>query len=112
MKWLAEKLGYIHKSELTEEFLSWELAKMIGNPNDYSIEKKQEEQFFQDLAKIDGVMEYLSATAAKDMQRYFAAPQGQQDVVKGAFARTVYLKSRLTKSKNNPQEIDGLRYGD
>lgn len=72
------------------------MAKLIGDPTEYTIEKKQEEAFFNDLSRVDGVREFLKATMAKDMQRDFGATPDQRQIIRGAFARTAYIKSRLT----------------
>ena len=110
IEWIAEKLGYVHKDNVLSE-----VVRLIGDPKSYTIEKKLEEEFFADLARIDTAEQYLRATMANDMQRYFAAPQDQQEVVRGAFARTSFLLSRLRKTNEEPKEqstkLEGLRYG-
>lgn len=89
------KLGYLHKSELTEEFLCLELGKFVGDPTDNTIEKEQEEEVFRDLARIDGFKNYLKNTMARDMQRDFGATPDQRQMIHGAFARTAYMKGKI-----------------
>lgn len=115
IKKILRRLGYIHESELTEDFLCGEIARMVGDPTEYTLEKKQEDLFFKDLSRVEGVQEYLRATMARDMQRDFAATNEQRPIIRGAFARTAYLRSRLSKSGKDAQEVEtkltGLRYG-
>lgn len=104
LKQLLRKLGYIHESELTEDFLCYEIAKIIGDPREYSIEKKQEDLIFADLGRIEGIAMFLNATMAKDMQRDFASTPDQRQLIRGAFARTAYLKSKLVKKNDEISE--------
>lgn len=108
---LLKKLGYIHESKLTDTVLETMLCEKIGDVFDYKLDPKVEKGIFADVSKVDFIMEYLRATMAKDIQRYFAAPdEKQRDIIRGAFARTVYLKSRISKRGEVDTKIDGLRY--
>lgn len=117
IKKLLKKFGYIHKSEAEEEFLK-QYIESLGDTREYSITHKEEEDFFNLLSRVDGIADFLKATSAKDIQRHFTADPRQRDVIHGAFARTVYLYSRLKKSnkqsaesrENKVTKIDGLRY--
>lgn len=101
-------LGYFKASKIDESFLADYYGKLIGDPTSYDISAKEEIHIFSDLAKVDGIREYLKATMAKDMQRYFAAPdQKSRDVIQGAFARTSYLRGKL-KEVNKPKEVSKL----
>lgn len=95
IKKILRKFGFIHESELTQEFLLLEIGKIIGDPMEYSIPKKFEEQFFKDLAAIDRIHEYLDATLAADMRREFSSPIEQRDLIHGAFSRTAYIKGKI-----------------
>jgi hypothetical protein len=102
---LMKKLGYIKESSLTEEYLAGHFAREIGDPTDYEITRLDEKSFFEDLSKIDKARDFLKATMAKDMQRYFAAPdEKSRNVIQGAFARTVYLAGKL-KEVQAPNKI-------
>ena len=100
--------GFIHKSELTEAFLCLEIGKIIGNPSEYSIEPKQDEFLFRDLARIDGINEWLTATMARDMQRDFAGQKEQSALVHGAFARTAYIKGKILASNKALQKKNSM----
>lgn len=83
IKKLLNKLGYI-KMEIDTE-------------SDFP--QSEEEKLFYDLSGVDGFNEYLNSVMAKDTKRYFVADgKQQQDIIKGGFARVVYLKSRLNKT--------------
>lgn len=110
---LLRKFGYIHESKIDDAFVSERIISTIGNPTEYVISKDQDKEFFIALEKVDGVREYLKATAAKDMVRYFGAQdEKEQLAIRGGFARTVYLLSRLRNVKEvEPQtKIKNLRY--
>ena len=109
IKSILNKLGYIHESEVTEEFLGLKYGEIIGDTSDYGIETKEEKDFFIDFSRIESASEFLKATAAKDMQRYFAATdEKQRDMARGAFARTVYFRAQLSKSRDEGREASVL----
>ena len=107
-----KELGYIHKDELTDDFLFGELAKMVGV---IDLSKEEENNFFEQLSRVEDVRRFLQGTASKDVQRYFGATDDKQrDLVRGAFTRTVYMLSKLKASEDVKVEprtkIKGLRY--
>ncbi len=97
---LFKHFGYIHESEITEDYLCYELAKLIGDPEDYEIDDKFETTLFKDLSNVEGFQIYLRSTAARDMQRHFGTAPDQQGLVHGAFGRTLYLANRIKKASN------------
>lgn len=98
---LLNKLGYIRKDRINEDYLCQELSKYIGDPTEFSIEPEQEKKLFQELSRIYGINEYLKATMAKDMQRDFGSPQDQRQLIRGAFARTAYIKSKVLEANKS-----------
>ena len=110
---LLNRFGYIKQSSITEDFIITEVAKLIGDPHEYSISEELDADFFRDISNTEHGMEYLKATAAKDMIRHFAAETDKDRwLTRGAFIRTVYLMNRIKKA-NKPvpsTEIKGLRY--
>ena len=115
---ILNKWGYIHESEITDDFCALRLAEAVGDPMEYSIEPKEEEAMFKDLSNIEHLPAYLTATLARDMQRSFASPEDQRQLVRGAFARTADFRTKIrninqkvieTKSADN--KLKGLRYG-
>jgi hypothetical protein len=96
MEFILERLGYIKKERITLDYINEEYGRLIGNPTDYSISKELDQEFYDNLRRIDGVRDYFKATAAKDMLRYFQATGAEeQSVVRGAFARTMYILGKL-----------------
>lgn len=100
LKKLLAHLGYIHKSELTEEFLLLEVSKLVNQDGLEVFPKKLEEELFRDLSLVDNFLPYLNQTMINDMQREFSGPKEQKDVVVGAYSRTAYLKGRLLKARS------------
>lgn len=124
---VLNKLGYYKKDNvrdivnnpLTDEEILSLYVNNLGSVLDYSIEKKQERDLFNELSSIEGFSDYLKATTAKDIQRYFAAENdSQRDIIRGAVSRTMFFRSQLRttreEKKKEPKQvtkITGLRYG-
>lgn len=102
---ILKRLGYTHQSEFTEDFLCYELAKKLGDPQEYVIEKKMEDEFFMDLSRVNGVTNFLRATMGKDMQRAFGSPEDQKKMVQGAFARTSYFLTKIRNANKPKPEV-------
>lgn len=66
------------------------------NPIEEVIDKAEEELIFRELAKIEGLQEYLRAVMARDMRMYFnSQTPKEQDMVKGAYFRTEWFKKKI-----------------
>lgn len=118
---LLAKFGYVKANEIrditkepfTENELGFMYAEAIGDVTQYSIEPKQERDLFERLKGVDGLFDYLRATSAKDIQRYFMASGDlQREAVKGAMGRTIYFKNKVSGpvAKSTKTKLDGLRY--
>lgn len=99
---------------LTEDELSFELAKRLGVLDE--IDRDYERKIFADLKGTDGLVQYLRQSAARDKDRYFGATtKEEQLVIRGAFARTMYLKGKIMKADEpiptKELKIDGVSYG-
>lgn len=100
--------GYIKESDINEFYLADYYGRLVGDPTDSDIGVKDEQNFFRDLAKVDNARDFLKATMARDMQRYFSAPdEKSRNVIQGAFARTVYLRGKL-KEVQDPKKSTKL----
>ena len=113
MDYILRKLGYIKRTDITEDIVAEFYGNLIGNPADYDMGTKASESFFQQLANIDESDSYLKDMAAKDMVRYFgAANDKERDMVRGAFARTVYLENKIRSTRQPSKDIKpmDLRY--
>lgn len=119
---LLNKLGYfkeeqvrdLEKDPFTPEELGFLYAQTLGDVTEYTIEPKQEKELFEKLRKIEGLFDYLRATTAKDIQRYFmASSDSQREAVKGALGRTIYFKNKVSGAphKETVTKLKGLRYG-
>jgi len=112
IKKILNKFGYIKKEDLTESEIELMFAETLGDVTEYLIDKKSEIEMFKDLSSVDGYADYLRATAAKDMQRYFGAEnEKQRDVVRGAMSRTIYFKTKLKgENKEISSKLEGRRH--
>lgn len=85
--------------EYTEDELSFMLAEKLGVQD--NIDPEYEKKILADLKDTDGLVQYLRETAARDKDRYFgAATQPEQLIIRGAFARTMYLKAKISGSSD------------
>ncbi len=83
----------------SEDELAYMLAEKLGVQDE--IDSEYEKKIFLDLKGTDGLVQYLREAAARDKDRYFgAASKEEQLVIRGAFARTMYLKSRIAGAED------------
>lgn len=109
----ADKIRDLDKEPFTTEELGFMYAKTLGDVMEYTIEPKQERELFEKLKKVEGLFDYLRATTAKDIQRYFmASSDSQREAVKGALGRTIYFKNKVVGKphKETVTKLRGLRY--
>ena len=120
---ILNKIGLVRKSRLkkfrdlssdpfTEQELGYLLAETLSGI-EFESDSEAEEKLFSEAKKVEGLVEYLKEAAAKDMQRYFGASTPQEQlIIRGSFARTNYLKSRIISGgKKEKTKLEGLRYG-
>jgi hypothetical protein len=86
---------------IKDEFLSEEIKGGVKQADDTSEDIK----VFDDMSKIDGIIEYFEKTMARDLMRYF----NQQDDssrgnVKGHYYLAKYLRDRILKSRDSLQK--------
>ena len=107
---LLNKLGYVRAEVMnetieilhdyntcTEDELAFMLAEKLGVQD--NIDSDYEKKIFADLKNTDGLVQYLKEAAARDKDRYFGASTPQEQlVIRGAFARTMFLKAKITNS--------------
>ncbi len=98
MKTILDKIGYVQNiNDYSEDELALALAIKLGEQDE--IDDDYEKKIFKDLKGTDGLVKYLREAAAKDIKRYFGATTPtEQNLIRGAFARTMYLKSRVMGS--------------
>lgn len=68
-----------------------QIAQSLPNPAEGFVSKEQEKEIALALSQIEGLKEFFKATLSADMRRHFAATPVEQERIKGAFSRTVYL---------------------
>ena len=95
---LLKKFGYykvVTADEHTEADLELLLLESYGDIFDDEVERAEEEVILKQVGDVEGFVQYMRKMANNDMRRYFAAVTDKdRDVIRGAFARTVYLKNR------------------
>lgn len=99
------------KQYLTEE----DIVSLFTEKFEHINRSKQEDELlFEDLRKIEGFSEYLTNTLASDKDRYFSAGSPmEQLMVKGAYNRTLYLRSKLRDRKLDKEvKLDSPRHAD
>ena len=101
MEMILNRFGY-YKHPITESELSLAYAQEIGNVSEYKITAADSKRMFEDLAAVEGFLDYLRATSAQDIQRYFAAEDDKQrDIIRGAISRTLYFKGMISKREES-----------
>jgi hypothetical protein len=109
---ILNRYGY-YKNPMTEAELALAYAESLGDVTDYKLSQEDEQRMFEDLNSVDNFSDYLRATSAKDIQRYFAAETDKQrDIVRGAVSRTLYFRGMLGRRKEiRDTKMKGNRYG-
>lgn len=96
----------------TEDELAFALARSLGILDE--IDAEYEKKIFADLKGTDGLVAYLRESAARDKDRYFGAGSPlEQMTIRGAFARTMYLKGKIMRAGEDakPQtKVEGVKY--
>lgn len=101
------KLALKLAKHLTEEDLVQLLVETVESERRNKLE---DGLLFDELKKVEGFQEYLSNTLAADKDRYFGAGSPmEQLLVKGAYNRTLYLRSKLREPKE--VKLDSPRHG-
>lgn len=119
---IPERVVYVEKSAVREQYSEEQLlimlAERLGDVTEHAFDSKEEKLIFKELGKVEGFGEYLRATCARDIQRYFATNEEDRvsrNQIRGAFARTMYFRAGLANKEKEFVEKDtsipGLRYG-
>lgn len=107
---LLNRFGYFKQKEHTVDELSSMLSNKLGEFED-DMNEQAEVQVFSAARGVEGLAEYLRIAAQKDVQRYFAAStKEEQLMIRGSFARTNYLRSRIMNGGVKKTKLDGTRY--
>lgn len=90
-------LWYLKKFPLSE----FEYTNMSVDVFDieHTMTSKEQDFVFEQIQGIEGWKEYLTYLISCDIKRYFkAANPAEQLSIRGSIGRTIYIKSRSTKS--------------
>lgn len=100
-------IKYLAKRFLTEDDFGSLLVDSVQRINR---SKEEDITVFKDIKKVDGFHEYLNNTLDSDIKRYFAAGSPMEQLqVKGAYNRTLYLRSKLRES-DKPTNLESPRH--
>lgn len=111
-----EALAFLETQDLTIEDISSLAIKTLGALFTNEILTKQDEfDIFDKIAEIPGVEDYFRDTMSRDLKRFFAAQDPSvQNQVRGAYSRTLYMRSLLNRkadgSVQKPLQMGGDRY--
>lgn len=99
MNILKNIIKYLSTKYLTES----EISGLLINKVDYvKRDKKEDDLLFNDLKSVEGFVEYLTNFLYSDRNRYFnATTPMEQLMIKGAYNRIMYLRSKLVETKSD-----------
>lgn len=104
MFWNKDKSVSKVKRELTDD----ELLNLVVERFDLNSEvmtKEEEERVFSELANVEDFVVVLNSLMARDVKKHFkAANPAEQILSRGMFARALYIKSRILKSRKKAVE--------
>lgn len=106
---------WFKKKELTDD----ELLNLFVERFDMRVEtldKDAEELMFKELGGVENFVTYLNGLMTFDIKKHFKALNPADQIrARGAYARALYLKARILKTKQPVKESDipklGKRYG-
>lgn len=73
-----------------------------------TLTKKEQNEVFKDLSKIDGLEDFLKSIVKNDRITYFNSPKEAQDQVKGACYRTIWLLRGIQALKQGKEKAEKL----
>lgn len=93
---ILNRFGYSKQhTDFTEDELALMMAQKLNDITD-EIDAEYEKKIFSELKNTDGLVQYLREAANRDIKRYFgAATKEEQLIIRGSFARTSYLKTKI-----------------
>lgn len=99
---------------MEKEYTEEQLLSMLGRDLiglDIKQDDKRDQILFKELKSVEGFIEYLRETAARDIQRYFeAATKEEQLMIRGAYARTMYLMKMAKEEGKRKTKIEEVNY--
>lgn len=85
--------------QMDEVELASKLAELLGDLNSVDLTKDGAKDIYRDMGRIDGSIDAYKEIMMNDIKRYFAAQtEKERDTIRGAFARTAYLRSQMLDS--------------
>jgi hypothetical protein len=102
------------KKELTDD----ELLNLVAERFNLSVDvltKEEEDKVYKELGNVENFVSVLNSFMSRDIKKHFKATNpAEQIMARGLFARALYIKARILKSKQKATEKDipslGKRY--
>lgn len=98
-------LSLVDNDTLEEAFVK-RYKEDIESEEQYS--ESDQRKIFDDLSRVEGYSEFLRWVLKRDRIRYFNAPKDGQDVVRGAFMRTLWQLKSLKRPKKKTEKSFGF----
>lgn len=99
---------------MEEQYTEEQLLAMLGRNFigvDIAMDEKRDLVLFKELKAVEGLVEYLRETAARDIQRYFeAATKEEQLMIRGTYARTMYFMNMVKNEGRKNTKIEEVNY--
>ncbi len=111
-----DALAFLETQDLSIEEISSLAIKTLGSLfTNETLTKQDEYDVFDRIAEIPGADEYFRDTMSRDLKRFFAAQDpSAQNQVRGAYSRTLYMRSLLNRKDDGkvqkPLQMGGDRY--
>lgn len=78
---------------MTEVELASKLAELMGDVESIEITKEGVKEVFQQMGRIDGLLDFLRDVMMNDIKRYFnAATDREREIIRGGYSRTAYIR--------------------
>lgn len=113
---ILQHFGYIKKESFRdlekEPYTDQEILDMfidtLGDLENAYTDENVEKSIFKLMNEVEGVQDYFRSVMRRDIKRYMGAPTtAEQILIRGAFNRTAFMKSRLTKKET---KVKSLKY--
>lgn len=99
-------LGLFSSSELEHEVLS----RFHDDFHVDTLTKDEINVVVSDISNIQNIEDYLLTILKNDRIRYFNTPKESQDLIRGAFLRTMWQLKEIRKSESSAKSSEKVEY--
>jgi hypothetical protein len=102
---------WFKKKELTDDELLNLIAERF-NLNVDTLTKEEEDKVYKELGNVENFITVLNAFMSRDIKKHFkASSPAEQVLARGLYARALYIKARIMKSKQKTEAADIPKLG-